>query len=123
MLLRALNIHKPLLYRPSAGLIIYLRDHNQHINPENSKINVSYCHPANIVPEAPSQPFIEYKLDPEMQELLDRQIFEEYKNKLLRGIIDEEKQVHFEVCRKNRTPSGVRTRSPSTTLIELASWT
>ncbi len=28
-----------------------------------------------------------------IQQLLERQIFEEYKNKLLRGIIDEEKTV------------------------------
>jgi hypothetical protein len=123
MLLRALSIQKPLLYRLTAGIIIYLRDHNKLINPQNSKINVSYCNPKNIVPEAPSQPFIEYKLDPEMQELLDRQIFEEYKNKLLRGIIDEEKAVHLELYRKSRTRFGVKTLFQSTTLPKLASWT
>ena len=45
-------------------------------------------HPLKLVPDMPTQPYTEFKLDPEMQELLDRQIFEEYKNKLLRGIID-----------------------------------
>lgn len=121
MLLRALHIQKPFLYRTTASLIIYLRDHNQHINPDNSKINVSYCHPANIVPDAPSQPFIEYKLDPEMQELLDRQIFEEYKNKLLRGIIDEEKQVSLSLYRKNQTHFGDKIQSPYIISTELAS--
>ncbi len=44
--------------------------------------------PINLFPDAPTQKFIEYQLDPDMQGLLERQIFEEYKNKLLRGIID-----------------------------------
>lgn len=93
MLLRTLKNTVPFLFRPSASILIYLRDHNKHINPEDSKLKLSYHHPANLVPEAPTQKPIEYKLDPEMQQLLERQIFEEYKNKLLRGIIDEEKTV------------------------------
>lgn len=121
MLFRVLRRQRPLLHRPAASLLIYLRDHNRHINPEDSKLNLSYCHPNNLVPDAPTQPLIEYQLDPEMQELLDRQIFEEYKNKLLRGIIDEEKQVPPTIPRRSQTLFGAKTQYPSTTLTELAS--
>jgi hypothetical protein len=90
MLIARLSAGQSLLLRPLAGLYIYLRDHNKHINPEASKLKVSYRNPANLGAEAPLQPTVEYPLAADMQTLLDRQIFEEYKTKLLRGIIDQE---------------------------------
>ena len=67
---------QPLLSRQTASLYIYLRDHNKNITPEGSKLKLSYMHPLKLVPDMPTQPYTEFKLDPEMQELLDRQIFE-----------------------------------------------
>jgi|JI6StandDraft_1071083.scaffolds.fasta_scaffold477334_2 hypothetical protein len=118
MLLRAIRTIRPLLHRPSASLLIYLRDHNKHISPEQSKLNLSYKNPGKIHPGAPSQPFIDFKLDPEMQDLLDRQVFEEYKNKLLRGLVDEEKEVRPYQYRKNPIPFGARKNHQSTTSVK-----
>ena len=80
----------PLLHKTVAPVYIYLRDHNQHINPPPSILNVSYRNPQHFAPDAPLQTTFEYPLSKSVQELLDRQIFEEYKNKILRGTIDEE---------------------------------
>ena len=55
-----------------------------------------------------------------MQELLDRQIFEEYKNKLLRGIVDQKIEVYAWVYRKNLIRFGEKIRSQLTTIISPA---
>lgn len=89
-MLYARVIHaRNLLHRVVSPMFIYLRDHNKLINPELSKLNLSYANPTNLVPDTPKHSFINFKLDPEMEELLERQVFEEYKSKVLRGIVDE----------------------------------
>ena len=67
---------RSLLHRTLSPLFIYLRDHNQFINPEQSKLNMSYASPNNLIPDVPKHTFINFKLDPEMEVLLERQIFE-----------------------------------------------
>ena len=67
---------RALLHRTLSPLFIYLRDHNQLINPEQSKLNMSYASPNNLIPDVPKHTFINFKLDPEMEVLLERQIFE-----------------------------------------------
>jgi hypothetical protein len=104
-----------LLHRTLSPLFIYLRDHNQHINPEQSRLNLSYAHPNNLVPDVPKHKFINFKLDPEMEMLMERQVFEEYKNKVLRGIVDEVEAVSLRLYRKKQIHSGAKTQSPSTT--------
>jgi hypothetical protein len=106
-----------LLHCTLSPLFIYLRDHNKHINPEQSRLNLSYARPNNLVPEVPKQTFINFKLDPEMEVLMERQIFEEYKNKVLRGIVDEVEAVSLRLFRKNQIHSGVRSPSPFTTSV------
>ena len=88
MLLKTLYRQSPLLNKIKASIYIYLRDHDQLINPEDSRLKLSYTNPKKLFQGAPIQKFLPYKLEEDMQELLDRQIFEEYKNKILRGIID-----------------------------------
>jgi hypothetical protein len=114
-----------LLHRTRAQLYIYLRGHNQDITPDNSRLTLSYAKPANLVPDAPKQPTIAFKLDPELEELLERQIFEEYKRKVLHGTVDEVKEVRGDLCRKNPIHSGGKNPSPSTTSpvsAKLTSW-
>lgn len=53
-----------------------------------------------------------------MQELLERQIFEEYKNKILRGIIDEVPNVCVFAFRNNQIHSGGRRKYQLTTTID-----
>jgi hypothetical protein len=108
---------RSLLHRSLSPLFIYLRDHNKLINPEQSKLNLSYANPVNLVPDAPKHSFINFKLDPEMEVLLERQIFEEYKNKVLRGIVDEVEAVSLWICRKNQIRSGEKIPSLLTTSI------
>ena len=108
---------RSLLHRAVSPLFIYLRDHNKLINPDNSKLNLSYSNPANLVPEAPKHTIINFKLDPEMEVLLERQIFEEYKNKVLQVIIDEVEEVSLHLRRNSQIPCGERSLSPSTTSI------
>lgn len=88
MLLKTLYSQRPLIQKSAASIYIYLRDHDQHINPQDSRLKLSYSDPKKLTPGAPQQKFLSYKLEKDMQELLDRQVFEEYKNKILRGIID-----------------------------------
>ena len=104
-----------LAFRSRAPVYIYLRDHNQHINPSTSLLNLSYRNPRNLVPNAPVHQFVEYQLNEELQELIDRQTFEEYKNKVLRGIVDEEQQVLIRPPSKSQTRSGEKALLPSTT--------
>lgn len=108
---------RSLLHRTISPLYIYLRDHNKLINPDQSKLNLSYANPINLVPDAPKHSFINFKLDPEMEVLLERQIFEEYKNKVLRGIVDEVEAVSFSLCRNNQIRSGEKIPSLFTTSI------
>ncbi len=63
----------------------------------------------------PKHKFINFKLDPEMEVLMERQIFEEYKNKVLRGIVDEVEAVSLSLYRKKQIHFGVKILSPSTT--------
>jgi len=35
------------------NIIIYMRDHNKLITPENTKLKLSYLHPKNIIPDMP----------------------------------------------------------------------
>ena len=49
MLLRKIINTRPLQFRNQASLIIYLRDHNKHINPKNSKLDLSYINPKKHV--------------------------------------------------------------------------
>lgn len=109
-----------LLHRTLSPLFIYLRDHNQHINPEQSRLNLSYARPNNLVPDMPKHTFINFKLDPEMEVLMERQIFEEYKNKVLRGIVDEVEAVSLRLFRKSQIRSGVKSPFPSITSVALA---
>lgn len=108
---------RSLLHRSSSPFFIYLRDHNQHITPEDSRLNLSYARPSNLVPDMPKHKFINFKLDPELEELLERQIFEEYKSKVLRGIVDEIEEVAPALFRNNQIRFGARNQSPSTTSI------
>jgi len=108
---------RALLHRTLSPLFIYLRDHNQLINPEQSKLNLSYASPANLIPDVPKHTFINFKLDPEMEVLMERQIFEEYKNKVLRGIVDEVEQVNKSLYRKRQTRFGEKIRYQSTIII------
>lgn len=89
MLIRTVLARCGLTLTSQAPIYIYLRDHNKHINPSTSILPLSFRNPKNLVPEAPAHKFTEYKLNKDAQTVLDRQIFEEYKNKILRGIIDE----------------------------------
>jgi hypothetical protein len=75
MLLKSLYSQRPLLFRTKAPIIIYLRDHDQLINPQDSRLKVSYNNPKKLAPNAPAQKFINYKLEKDMQDLLDRQVF------------------------------------------------
>jgi len=61
-----LSKSRTLLHRPSASLLIYMRNHNELINPPDSQLKLSYAHPSNLVPEAPKHTPIMFKLDPEM---------------------------------------------------------
>lgn len=106
-----------LLHRAASPYFIYLRDHNKLINPENSRTKLSYANPVNLIPDAPKHTFINFKLDPEMEVLMERQIFEEYKNKVLRGIIDEVEEVSLSLCRNSQILFGGRIPSPFTTSI------
>ena len=45
-----------------------------------------------------------------MEELLERQVFEEYKNKILTGVIDEVKVVCHFLRRKNQILFGAKTK-------------
>lgn len=47
-----------LTFRAKAPVHIYLRDHNKHINPSTSILNVSYRNPRNLVPDAPVHQFV-----------------------------------------------------------------
>lgn len=124
MLCRVLQASR-LLHKQSAPMFIYLRDHNKLINPELSKLNLSYSHPKNLVPDAPVHTPINFKLDPEMEVLLERQIFEEYKNKVLQGVIDEVEEVTQLICRYNQTLCGAKNQCLFTTSAgsaKLTSW-
>ncbi len=59
-----------LLHRTQSPLFIYLRNHNKDISPDDSKLNLSYAKPTNLVPDAPKHTFINFKLDNELEELL-----------------------------------------------------
>ena len=75
MLISKLLKSTPLLTKNTANMYIYLKNHNKLITPEDSILKVSYRNPVNLVPETPVQPFISYKINPELQEVLDRQTF------------------------------------------------
>lgn len=119
MLLKTLFSQRPLINKSTASIFIYLRDHDQLINPTESRLKLSYLDPKKLVQGAPIQKFLPYKLEKDMQELLDRQIFEEYKNKILRGIIDEVPVVRISVFRNNLIHFGVKKKSPLTTITDL----
>ncbi len=119
MLLKTLFSQRPLIYKSTASIFIYLRDHDQLINPTDSRLKLSYSDPKKLVQGAPEQKFLPYKLEKDMQELLDRQIFEEYKNKILRGVIDEVPIVHIFVFRNNLILYGVKRRCPLITITDL----
>lgn len=106
---------RSLIHRCSSPFFIYLRDHNQYITPEDSRLNLSYARPSNLVPDMPKHKLINFKLDPELEELLERQIFEEYKSKVLRGIVDEIEEVSPALCRNSLILFGARTQCPFTT--------
>ena len=65
-----------LLHRSSARIYIYLRNHNQLINPRDSQLKLSYSRPNNLVPDVPKHNFINFKLDPDMEKIMERQVFE-----------------------------------------------
>ena len=46
-----------LLTKSTASIMIYLRNHNQNINPPKSILKVSYRNPKNLYPDAPTEPF------------------------------------------------------------------
>ena len=119
MLLKTLYSQRPLLNNTKASIYIYLRDHDQLINPQDSRLKLSYSDPKKLIQGAPVQKFLPFKLEQDMQELLDRQIFEEYKNKILRGIIDEVPIVHINQFRNKPTHSGVKRKYLLTTTIDL----
>ncbi len=86
MLYRKLfNPRSGLLHRSSARIYVYLQDHNKLINPSDSQLKLSYSHPKNLVPDVPKHNFINFKLDPDLENLMERLVFEQYKNKILRG--------------------------------------
>jgi hypothetical protein len=62
----------------------------------------------------PKHNFINFKLDADMEELLERQVFEEYKSKVLRGIVDEVEVVSVCLSRNKMTPFGERIPFQST---------
>lgn len=64
MLLRQLTTSSSLLRSLRYSALIYLRDHNKLITPQNTQLKLSHLHPKNLVPGAPSQPKIEFKLAP-----------------------------------------------------------
>jgi hypothetical protein len=119
MLLKTLFSQRPLINKSKASIFIYLRDHDQLINPTDSRLKLSYSDPKRLAQGAPAQKFLPFKLEKDMQELLDRQVFEEYKNKILRGTIDEAPIVHIFVFRNNLILFGVSRRFPLITTIDL----
>lgn len=62
MLLKSLYSQRPLLFKTRAPIIIYLRDHDKLINPQDSRLNLSYSNPKKLAPNAPAHKFINYKL-------------------------------------------------------------
>ena len=104
-----------LLITPSQPIFIYLRDHNRLITPENTKLKLSYLHPRSLIPDMPTQERIEFQLAPEKQEQMDREIFEEYKKKILRGTIDEEEEVGLYQCRQRLMRFGDKKNPRCTT--------
>lgn len=76
--------------QPIFPLYIHLKDHNKKINPEDSKVSLSFMSPKQRHEEAPTQPEFQTKLGRKSQLVLDFQIFEDYKIKLLEGELDKE---------------------------------
>jgi hypothetical protein len=46
------------------------------INPRDSQLKLSYSRPNNLVPDVPKHNFINFKLDPDMEKIMERQVFE-----------------------------------------------
>jgi len=63
MLLKVLRSQSPLLFINKAPIIIYLRDHDKLINPQDSILKLSYGNPKKLAPGAPIHKFINYKLE------------------------------------------------------------
>lgn len=68
---------------------IYLKDHDKKINPQESKLNLSYMDPKNQSDvKVKDKPF-SAKLRRSAHDHLQKKLFENYKIKILEGKIDE----------------------------------
>lgn len=75
---------------PKHSLYIHLKDHNNKINPEETRLKLSYMSPKTHTDITPQQAEFRSRLSVRIQKDLDKKIFEDYKFKLLEGQIHEE---------------------------------
>ena len=88
LLQRLTALNASLLQVPKNSIYIHLKDHNKKINPEDTKLNLSYMNPKVQTDITPQQSEFRSKLNRKIQKDLDKKIFEDYKLKLLEGEID-----------------------------------
>ena len=65
-----------LVHRLSASIFIYLRNHNEVINPSTSRLNLSFRDPKNLVPDAPIQNKTTFKLSDDLEQMIEKKSFE-----------------------------------------------
>lgn len=78
-----------LLNSSRQGIYIHLKDHDKKINPEKGRLHLSYMEPQKIIEDAPKNEPFSANLKPGAREALQKQLFEDYKQKILEGRIDE----------------------------------
>lgn len=58
---------------------IHLKDHNKKINPEKTKLSLSFMNPRVVRDDAPKEQRFIFNLKRKTQKELERKMFEEYK--------------------------------------------
>lgn len=74
------------------SVYIHLQDHNTKITPKQNRLHLSYMDPKQIPETAVANPPFSAKLRKTAEEELKKRLFEQYKEKILAGIVDVEEE-------------------------------